>query len=270
MYYFLEYVFFIGYGLKIWEELMTDSAIALSAVGLYKTFGALKVTQDVSITVPAGQALGIIGPNGAGKTTLFNLITGTLKADSGRIGLYGTDITQVDARRRCHMGVARSFQVPQPFSGLTAYENVLIAAAFGRQISEHAARAHAADAIDRSGLSHKSNHLAGSLTLLDRKRLELARALATGPRLLLLDEIAGGLTEAECRELVALIREIRAAGVTIVWIEHVLHALLSVVDSVMVLDFGQVIAEGSPDTIMKNPQVAAIYLGLEGTEAGHG
>ncbi|MDO6962888.1 ABC transporter ATP-binding protein [Rhizobium alvei] len=249
---------------------MTDSAYALSADGLCKSFGAVKVAQDVSFRVATGDALGIIGPNGAGKTTLFNLITGTLKADSGTISLYGKDITSIDARSRCHMGVARSFQVPQPFSGLTAYENVLIAAAFGRQVSEHAARPHAAEAIDRCGLGPKSDVIAGGLTLLDRKRLELARALATGPRLLLLDEIAGGLTEAECRDLVALIREIRAAGVTIIWIEHVLHALLSVVDSVMVLDFGQLIAQGDPDMIMKNPQVAAIYLGLDTTEEAHG
>lgn len=250
---------------------MTDSAMALTADGLSKSFGALKVTQDVALNVPENSALGIIGPNGAGKTTLFNLVAGTIKADTGRIALFGTDITSFDARRRCHMGVARSFQVPQPFSGLTAYENVLIAAAFGRGISEHAARSHAADALDRSGLGAKADILAGSLTLLDRKRLELARALATGPRLLMLDEIAGGLTEAECHELVELIHEIRAAGVTIIWIEHVLHALLSVVDRVMVLDFGEVIAEGTPDAIMKDPHVAAVYLGpdAEEMETGH-
>ncbi len=240
---------------------MPDRILALSARGLNKSYGALKVTKDVTFEVSAQTALGIIGPNGAGKTTLFNLITGTVKPSSGHVELFGEDITRVDARRRCHKGIARSFQVPQPFSGLTAFENTLIAASFGQQISETAARSIAGDALDRTGLGPKSDTLAGALTLLDRKRLELARALATNPRLLLLDEIAGGLTEAECHDLVALIRDIRASGTTIVWIEHVLHALLSVVDEVMVIDFGEIIAQGAPDEIMRDPRVAAVYLG---------
>lgn len=248
---------------------MDQGAMALSVSGLSKSFGALAVTQDVSFGVAAGAALGIIGPNGAGKTTLFNLVCGTLKPDSGRIAAFGGDISALDARRRCHLGLARTFQVPQPFSGLTAYENVLIAAAYGRGLSEHAARPHAGEALDVTGLAARANRLAGSLTLLDRKRLELARALATGPRLLLLDEIAGGLTEAECHELVALIKALRGAGTTIVWIEHVLHALLAVVDEVLVLDFGKVIATGSPDAIMSDPQVAAVYLGPDAGELEH-
>ncbi len=240
---------------------MAQAAPALKVEGLNKSFGALVVTEDVSFNVAEHQALGVIGPNGAGKTTLFNLIAGTFKPNAGRIEVFGRDISHMDARTRCHLGIARSFQIPQPFSGMTAYENVLIGAAFGRGLSEGAARPHAVDALDRTGLGPLANKLAGSLTLLDRKRLELARALATGPKLLLLDEIAGGLTEAECHDLIALIKEIRAAGTTIVWIEHVLHALLAVVDRVLVLDFGKVIAEGAPDDIMKDPQVAAVYLG---------
>lgn len=251
---------------------MAQGDPALAVEGLSKAFGALVVMQDVSFSVPQGQALGIIGPNGAGKTTLFNLVAGALQPNAGRIRLFGTDVSGLNARQRCHLGVARSFQVPQPFSGMTAYENVLIAAAFGRQLSETAARPFAAEALDRCGLTRVGDRLAGALTLLDRKRLELARALATGPSLLLLDEIAGGLTEAECKSLVDLIREIRAAGTTIVWIEHVLHALLAVVDKVMVLDFGKVIAAGPPDQIMKDPHVAAVYLGpdAEDLEAAHG
>lgn len=245
---------------------MAETSAALTVRGLSKAFGALVVTEHVSFEVPDGSALGIIGPNGAGKTTLFNLITGTLRPDAGQILAFGTDIRSYDARRRCHMGMARSFQVPQPFSGLTAFENVLIAAAYGRGVSEHAARPHAAEALDRTGLGALSDRLAGSLTLLDRKRLELARALATGPKLLMLDEIAGGLTEAECHELIDLIRDIRTAGTTIIWIEHVLHALLAVVDRVLVLDFGKVIAEGAPDEIMKDPHVAAVYLGPDADE----
>ncbi len=244
-------------------------AAALSITGLSKSFGALKVAQDISFSVEGGSALGVIGPNGAGKTTLFNLITGSFRADTGRIAVFGSDITALDARRRCHLGIARSFQVPQPFAGLTAYENVLIAAAFGRRLREGAARPHATEALARCGLGPQSDKLAGSLTLLDRKRLELARAIATGPRLLLLDEIAGGLTQAECERLIALIAEIRAAGTTIVWIEHVLHALLSVVDRILVLDFGKVIAHGTPEAVMKDPQVTAVYLGPD-AEVAHG
>lgn len=236
-------------------------AVALVAQSLNKSYGALAVTRDVSFAVPEGGALGIIGPNGAGKTTLFNLITGTARADSGTVSLFGRDIGVLDARRRCLAGIARSFQVPQPFGGLTAYENVLIAAAFGRGLSEHAARPHAVNALEMTGLNRRANTLGGTLTLLDRKRLELARALATGPRLLLLDEIAGGMTEAECGELIALIRRIRASGVTIVWIEHVLHALLPAVDEILVLDFGKVIARGDPATILDDPEVTSVYLG---------
>ena len=251
---------------------MDQSATALSVSGLSKSFGALAVTQDVTFQVASGAALGIIGPNGAGKTTLFNLICGTLRANGGTITALGTDIGAMDARRRCLLGLARTFQVPQPFAGLTAYENVLVAAAYGRGLSEHAARRHARAALDQTGLDPRANRLAGTLTLLDRKRLELARALATGPRLLLLDEIAGGLTEAECHALVALIRELRTTGTTIVWIEHVLHALLAIVDEVLVLDFGKVIAKGAPDAIMRDPQVAAVYLGPDADEreARHG
>lgn len=241
---------------------------ALEAVGLCKNYGALAVTQNLTIRLEPGTALGIIGPNGAGKTTVFNLLTGTVRADSGTITFFGDDITRDEARHRCTMGITRSFQVPQPFGGLTVYENALIAAAFGQNLTESAARHPAEDALRRTGLWPKANSLASQLGLLDRKRLELARSIATAPKLLLLDEIAGGLTDAECHDLIALILSIKASGVTIIWIEHVLHALLSVVDRVMVLDFGQKIAEGPPDQIMQSPEVAAIYLGLE--EPAHG
>ena len=234
---------------------------ALNLEGLSKSYGALSVTRDVSARVPAGSALGIIGPNGAGKTTLLNLVTGVAAPDAGTVRLFGEDVTRAPPRARTRLGIARSFQVPQPFAGLTAYENVLVAAAFGRGLSERHARAHAAEALDAAGLAHRGAALAGGLTLLDRKRLELARALATGPRLLLLDEIAGGLTEAECAELIELIAAIKAQGVTIVWIEHVLHALLAVVDRLLVINFGEVIAEGPPAEVMASSEVASIYLG---------
>jgi branched-chain amino acid transport system ATP-binding protein len=247
---------------------MHMAEFAVEAVGLAKSYGALQVTKDVSLQLEPGTALGIIGPNGAGKTTLFNLLTGTARADSGVVKLFGVDVTKVEARKRCRMGITRSFQVPQPFGGLTVYENVLVAAAFGQGLNERQARAPAEDALQRCGLWPKAQMQAGQIGLLDRKRLELARSMATAPKLMLLDEIAGGLTDAECHSLIELILSIKSAGVTIIWIEHVLHALLKVVDRVMVLDFGQKIAEGAPDTIMRSPEVAAIYLGPE--ETAHG
>lgn len=242
---------------------MDRSTIAIEAAGLRKNYGAVPVTRDVSFALPVGTALGIIGPNGAGKTTLFNLLTGTVRADGGTVRFFGADITARDARARSRMGIARSFQVPQPFGGLTVFENALVAATFGQNLSEAAARPFAEEALRRTGLLAKATKRAGELGLLDRKRLELTRSIATAPKLLLLDEIAGGLTDAECAELIDLILSIKASGVTIIWIEHVLHALLRVVDRVMVLDFGQKIAEGEPQAILQSPEVAAIYLGLE-------
>jgi branched-chain amino acid transport system ATP-binding protein len=228
-----------------------------------KSFGALKVTDGVSLTVTPGEALGIIGPNGAGKSTLFNLITGNLLADSGRIELLGRDVTRVAPMQRVRMGVGRSFQIPQPFEGLTVFENLLTAAAFGRGGGEAEMVQDCARILEETGLLRKANRVAGSLTLLDRKRLELARAMATAPELLLLDEIAGGLTDAECTSLVATIKSINAKGTTIIWIEHVLHALTSVVERLLVLDFGRVIAVGAPATIMASNEVRDIYLGLD-------
>jgi branched-chain amino acid transport system ATP-binding protein len=221
------------------------------------------VTDDVSFDVPEGQALGIIGPNGAGKSTLFNLVTGNLTADAGTIRFDGRDVTGVPAMRRCLDGVGRSFQIPQPFQKLTVFENLLVAATHGRGASEAEVVDACADVLERTGLIRKANALAGSLSLLERKRLELARAMATGPKLLLLDEIAGGLTDGECQSLVQTIRDIHAEGVTIVWIEHVLHALNSVVERLLVLDFGRVIAIGAPDEIMESREVREIYLGIE-------
>ncbi|RWC48738.1 ABC transporter ATP-binding protein [Mesorhizobium sp.] len=228
-----------------------------------KSFGALKVADSVTVSVPRGEALGIIGPNGAGKSTLFNLITGNLFANEGRIEFLGRDVTRAPAMERVRMGVGRSFQIPQPFEGLTVFENLLTAAAFGRGGREAEMVDDCARILEETELLRKANFVAGSLSLLDRKRLELARALATGPELLLLDEIAGGLTEGECKALVATIRAIHARGTTIIWIEHVLHALTSVVERLLVLDFGRVIGIGAPDEIMASKAVREIYLGLE-------
>jgi branched-chain amino acid transport system ATP-binding protein len=235
----------------------------LSLDAVSKSFGALKVTDAVSFTVPAGQALGIIGPNGAGKSTLFNLITGNFLADAGTIRIDGADVTKAPAMTRVRMGVGRTFQIPQPFEGLTVYENLVVASAFGASRTEAQSSEPCIAVLEATGLLRKANELAGSLSLLDRKRLELARAMATSPKILLLDEIAGGLTEAECTSLVATIKELHSTGVTIIWIEHVLHALTSVVEQLLVLDFGKVIGMGEPDEVMRSKAVREIYLGLE-------
>ncbi|EHS51137.1 ABC transporter related protein [Rhizobium sp. PDO1-076] len=231
--------------------------------GICKTFGALTVADQISFAVSEGEALGIIGPNGAGKSTLFNLITGNIATDRGAIRFRGRDVTRMPPMARCLAGIGRTFQIPQPFEKLTVFENLLVAGAFGSRRGEADVADRCADILVDTGLIDKANMLAGSLSLLERKRLELARALATEPKLLLLDEIAGGLTEGECRSLVATIRAIHARGVAVIWIEHVLHALNSVVERLLVLHFGKVIGIGKPEQIMASRDVREIYLGIE-------
>jgi len=231
--------------------------------GLSKTYGSLRVTDDVSLSLAAGQTLGVIGPNGAGKTTLFNLIGGDVAPDAGRILFGGAEVTRTAPHLRCRRGIGRTYQVPHPFSGITVFENLLVAASFGGGVRERDATAPCAELLVLTGLEAKANQAAGSLTLLDRKRLELARALATRPRLLLLDEIAGGLSEREALALVDTVRAIAARGVTIVWIEHVVHALLAVATRLAVLDFGRVIADGEPRQVIGSAEVQRVYMGLE-------
>jgi branched-chain amino acid transport system ATP-binding protein len=234
---------------------------ALELDGLSKSFGALKVIDDLHVHLDEGEALGVVGPNGAGKTTMLHLAAGQLRPDGGRVRLAGQDVTGLPARARCQLGLARTFQVPQPFSGMTTYENVLVGATFGG--NEGDAHGASLEALELAGLTAGANRLAGSLTLLDRKRLELARALATGPRVLLLDEVAGGLTEPEVDQLVATIGRVRQAGVSIVWIEHIVHALLSVADRIVAINFGRKLIEGDPRTVMASPEVRDVYLGVE-------
>jgi branched-chain amino acid transport system ATP-binding protein len=237
-------------------------APVLALEGVSKRFGAVVIADGIDLAVAPAEALGILGPNGAGKTTLFGIATGSVAPDAGRVIFAGRDVARLSPAERCRMGMARSFQVPQPFGGLTVFENLVTAASFGGGIAERASYARCAEILDRCGLRAKANARAGALTLLDRKRLELARALATQPRLLLLDEVAGGLTEPEASELVALIRDLREAGVTIVWIEHVLHALAAVVDRVVVLHGGRLIAEGAVTDVVRHPAVAEVYMGI--------
>jgi branched-chain amino acid transport system ATP-binding protein len=233
----------------------------LQLLEVSKSFGALKAADAISLDVPKGEALGIIGPNGAGKSTLFSLVSGALAPSAGRVLLDGRDVTRTSAQQRCVAGIGRSHQIPAPFEKLTVFENLLVAACFGRGEREADAVESCGEILEATGLLSKANRVAGSLSLLDRKRLEMARALATQPRLLLLDEIAGGLTEGECQELVAAIRKIHAAGTTIIWIEHIVHALLAVVSRLVVLNFGRMIAQGDPREVMNSAQVREIYLG---------
>jgi branched-chain amino acid transport system ATP-binding protein len=228
-----------------------------------KRFGALTATDNLSLDLADGEALGVIGPNGSGKTTMFNIITGITKADSGRVFFEEAEITGLRAFERCRRGIARSFQIPHPFAGMTAYENLLVGAAFGTGKPERAVSDRCVEILHETGLIAKSNVRAGSLTLLDRKRLELARALSTNPKVLLLDEIAGGLTEQECRLLVEQIGRIRGRGVSIIWIEHVVHALMAVVDRLMVMNFGKKIDDGDPRGVMESRAVKDIYMGEE-------
>jgi branched-chain amino acid transport system ATP-binding protein len=227
-----------------------------------KRFGAIVIAQEIDLALAPGEALGIIGPNGAGKTTLFGIMTGTIAPDAGRVLFEGTDITHATPPRRCNMGIARSFQIPQPFGDMTVFENLVVAAAFGAKRRERDAYGPCMDILEQCGLEAAANRRAGGLTLIDRKRLELARALATNPRVLLLDEVAGGLTEPECATLVGLIKELRQTGISIIWIEHVVHALLAAVDRLVVLHGGNLIAQGDPQTVIRSPAVADIYLGI--------
>ena len=235
----------------------------LEVAGLRKSFGSIVVADGLDLAVAANEAVGIIGPNGAGKTSLFNLIAGGLSPNAGTIRFDGRDLAGTPPQARCRAGIARTHQIPQPFEKLTVFENLLVGAVHGRRKTEREVAQSCGEILERLGLLKRANTLAGKLTLLERKRLEMARALATAPRLLLLDEIAGGLTEPECLELVATIGDIRRSGVAILWIEHVVHALLAMIDRLVVLNFGRKIAEGPPKEVMQLPEVHQIYIGIE-------
>ena len=228
-----------------------------------KRFRDTVVIPDLSLSVAVGEFVGVIGPNGAGKTTLFGLISGNLTSDTGSVMLDGEDLTALGADARCRSGIGRTFQIPQPFQGLTVYENALVAATFGAGLHGEEAAVQAVESLTRCGLHVLGDQLAGSLTLLQRKRLELARAIATRPRLLLLDEVAGGLTDGEVGELLTLVGAIHHSGVTVVWIEHLVHALVSVASRIMVLAEGRLIGDGEPDAVLRNQDVRDVYLGSD-------
>ena len=235
--------------------------LTLEAVS--KRFGAVVVADHFDLSLAPGEALGVIGPNGAGKTSLFNMIAGAVRADAGRVLFEGRDINALSPASRCRIGIGRSFQIPQPFSGLTVFENLCVPAFFGNTRVNSNVERRCVEVLEMTGLLPKANAVASSLTLLERKRLELARALAGNPRLLLLDEIAGGLTPHECDDLIVAIKQVRATGVAIVWIEHVVHALMAVIDRLLVLNQGRKLMEGEPRQVMASREVREIYLGVE-------
>jgi len=239
---------------------------SLRVTGLCKSFGAIKVADDVAFEIGSGECLGIIGPNGAGKSSLLNLIVGLVRPESGSIVLDGRDITHLAPHQRVHLGVGRAFQIPQPFPHLSVFENVLVAASFGAGLHDRDAFAWAMDVLCRTGLAAKADLLAGALPLIDRKRLEFAKALASRPHLILLDEIAAGLTEPEVERLVELIASVKADH-AMIWIEHIPHALRAVADRVLVLNFGRKVLEGPPSEVMGSQIVREIYMGLTADDA---
>ncbi|MEB0113677.1 ABC transporter ATP-binding protein [Variovorax sp. RTB1] len=233
----------------------------MSARGIRKHYGALVVLDGVDFDVQQGDAIGIVGPNGAGKTTLLSVLSGSQVATAGRIAFRDAEVSSLDAAARCRLGIARTHQVPQPFSGMTVFENVFTAATHGGGFRRAEAYDRCIDALDLCGMTALANRRAETLGLLDRKRLELTRALATNPQVLLLDEIGGGLTDGEASELVQTIRVLHSRDIAIVWIEHIVHVLLQVAQRLVCMDAGRIIAEGDPNVVLANATVVDAYLG---------
>ena len=238
-------------------------AALLELVHISKRFGGVVVADDLSLTIEPGAAIGVVGPNGAGKTTLFGVIAGSVRPDSGQVVFDGRVVNRLDPAARCRQGVGRTHQIPKPFERMSVFENVLVAAQQGAQSRGVDSHERAIATLQRSALMDKANRDAGSLGLLDRKRLELARAMATGPRLLLLDEVAGGLTDPEMRALVEVVRTIVDEGTAVVWIEHVVRALVGAVERLLCLSGGSFIADGRPQEVLASPEVREVYLGTE-------
>jgi branched-chain amino acid transport system ATP-binding protein len=237
------------------------TAPMLELASLSRTFGGLVVIDRLDFKVGEGEIVGILGPNGAGKTTLFNMIAGVLPPSGGRIIFAGGDVTRMRPWHRCRLGIGRTYQIPKPFAHMSVFENVLTAAVHGGKMPLAQAKPHAEAILTRVGLAHRARLPAGQLALLDTKQLELAKALALRPRLLLLDEIAGGLTEAECDLLIGTISDVHRGGVTIVWIEHVIQALRRIVTRLAVLSGGNFIAMGAPQDVLADRRVKEAYLG---------
>ena len=237
-----------------------DAAV-LAAVDVRKRFGALTVLDGVNLSLAKGEAVGIVGPNGAGKTTLLNVLSGALAPDSGGVQFRGRDVTSQGAADRCKMGIARTHQVPRPFVGMSVFENVLVGATAGGRRRGAEAYDLCLQVLEQTALIHIANRRAESLGLLQRKRLELARALAVEPSVLLLDEIGGGLTDAETAALVDTVAGLRDRGIAVLWIEHIVHLLMQVVNRLVCMDEGRIIAEGPPEAVVAQAAVIDAYLG---------
>jgi len=233
----------------------------LEVTNLTKSFGALTVAKDVSFHVSEGEVLGVIGPNGAGKTTLFGMLSGHIKPSSGMVRFCGKDITTAPPHRRARLGIGRTYQVPKPFGQMTVEQNLRVAATFAGQMDQRSVDHWVGETLALTGLSAHAGMLAGSLPLLVRKRHELARALAMRPRLLLIDEVAAGLTEEEVSAFISMVKSVRSLGIAVVWIEHVIRTMLTATDRLMVLAGGEIVADGNPDKVMALPETRRIYLG---------
>lgn len=243
----------------------TTAATLLELEGISKSFGRVVVADQLSLRIGERDMVGVVGPNGAGKTSLFSLISGDLAPDAGEIRLGGTVVTRQGAAARCRLGIGRTYQVPRPFGAMTVFENVLVAVQQGAGLRRGASYGRAAEVLGRAGLEAEANSPAERLGLLQRKRLELARALATRPRLLLLDEVAGGLTDPEVAQLVQIVHDIQGDGVAIVWIEHVVRALTGTVDRLLCLAGGRFVGDGPPAEVLAQPAVREVFLGTEVT-----
>ena len=233
----------------------------LEATGIAQRFGALVVLEGVDFQLAPGESVGVVGPNGAGKTTLLSILAGSIRPTSGRVRYEGNDVTGLRADRRCRLGIARTHQIPRPFTGMTVFENVLVGALLGAAHRRTTAYERAVDVLETCDLVGVANRRAADLGLLDRKRLELARALATDPKVVFLDEIGGGLTDSEAIELVSTIKELRRAGIALIWIEHIVHILVQAIDQLICLDAGKIIADGIPDDVLADTAVIDAYLG---------
>jgi len=237
----------------------------LEVDNLSKSFGGLQVLTNIEFKLDQGEILGLIGPNGSGKTTLFNLITGFLKPNTGKIIFEGKDVTNAQSYHVCQVGIARTFQLVKPFAHMTALQNVMVGRMYGRKPAQSLkeARVESEEILESIGLGVKKSNVAHSLTLSDRKRLELAKALATRPKLLLIDEMMAGLNLTETEDAIRIIKKIRDSGITLMVVEHVMRAVLGISDRIIVLNAGEKIAEGAPQEIMRDKGVIEAYLGKE-------